>query len=113
MKQVVLLFIICPLFVFSQNYSIYKKTTAMIPMRDGVKLFTTIYAPLHQADRLPILLQRTPYGSPGRDSIYLSKYFGLIAKEGYIFVFQDIRGKFKSEGLMEMNKPMYHKTKPG
>ena len=35
-----------------------------------------------------------------------------MAKDGYIFVFQDIRGKFKSEGTMEMNKPMYHKTDP-
>jgi putative hydrolase, CocE/NonD family len=85
----------------------------MIPMRDGVKLYTAIYAPINQGAPLPILLQRTPYGSPGRDSVDLSKYFGVLAKEGYIFVFQDIRGKFKSEGLMEMNKPMYHKTKPG
>jgi putative CocE/NonD family hydrolase len=86
----------------------------MIPMRDGIKLFTSIYKPVNASGELPIILNRTPYGVPQRDSIDFSRnaYFGAMAKEGFIFVFQDIRGKFGSEGQMEMFKPMYHKTNP-
>ncbi|MEP6617009.1 MAG: CocE/NonD family hydrolase, partial [Ginsengibacter sp.] len=115
MRKIIFFLFFCPQLAFSQNYTFYKKTTAMIPMRDGIKLFTTIYSPSQQSGALPFLIQRTPYGSPGPDSINLSKipYYAPMGKEGYIFVFQDIRGKFKSEGKMEMNKPMYHKTKPG
>lgn len=86
----------------------------MIPMRDGIKLFTSIYTPVNATGDLPIILSRTPYGAVENDSIDFSRipYYSAMAKEGYIFVFQDIRGKFKSEGKMEMNKPMYHKTNP-
>lgn len=113
-KKLLLLLLLCPLIVLSQEYSIYKKTMAMIPVRDGVKLFTTIYSPSNRMGDLPVILQRTPYGSPGADSINFSSvpYYSAMAKEGYIFVFQDIRGKFKSEGKMEMNRPMYHKSDP-
>src|SRR5690348_14875230 len=70
----------------------------MIPMRDGVKLYTVICAPKNSAERLPILLQRTPYGSgPGIAGRLPFIYKELVA-DGYIFAFQDIRGKFRSEG---------------
>lgn len=91
----------------------------MIPMRDGVKLFTVILSPLGNKKPLPILIQRTPYGAdmPVKEdsSIDLSQvpYFGNMAKEGYIFVMQDIRGKYKSEGRMEIHQPLIHATQKG
>jgi putative CocE/NonD family hydrolase len=93
----------------------YKKTTAMIPMRDGVKLFTVIYAPITKDGKFPFMIERTPYGAFNRaDTFDFSPIAGYaaMARDGYIFVFQDIRGKFKSEGTMEMNRPMYHQTNP-
>src|ERR1700730_8396193 len=112
-------FILLPLLLWqvvasSQNYSMYKKTTVMIPMRDGIKLFTTIYAPVKITGQLPIIFQRTPYGVPKRDSINFSNapYYAAMVKEGYLFAFQDIRGKFGSEGQMEMDRPMYHQSNP-
>ncbi len=94
----------------------YKKRTAMIPMRDGIKLFTVIYSPVISSGTYPFMIERTPYGAFDfeKDTIDFSKASGYdeMAKEGYIFVFQDIRGKYKSEGKMEMNKPMYHAADP-
>src|SRR5262245_9954870 len=96
--------------------SLYKKDTAMIAMRDGVRLFTVIYSPVSLQGKFPFIIERTPYGAlnSDRDTLDFSPYPGYaeMAKDGYIFVFQDIRGKFKSEGTMEMNKPMYHTTDP-
>ena len=91
----------------------------MIPMRDGIKLYTVIFTPVNAKSTVPILLTRTPYSAsfrfPDNTVVALSKnnfnYYDL-AREGYIFVFQDIRGKYKSEGKMEMNRPMYHLTDP-
>jgi len=87
----------------------------MIPMRDGIKLFTVVLSPTGNNSPLPFLIQRTPYGvseSGNEDSIIdankIPAYYGSMAKEGYIFVFQDMRGKFKSEGSFEMNRPLYH-----
>lgn len=90
----------------------YVKKTYMIPMRDGIKLFTVVLSPSDVASRLPFLIQRTPYGADLPDSYDPLKvsYISAMAKEGYIFVFQDIRGKFKSEGSFEMNRPLYHLT---
>src|SRR4029079_13550150 len=62
------------------------------------------------------MIQRTPYGADdGCDTCKTFDFFPYpafsdMAKDGYIFIFQDIRGKFKSDGKMEMNKPMYHHT---
>jgi len=79
----------------------YVKREVYIPMRDGVKLFTIIYSPRVTTERYPMLMTRTAYGiGPyGPDS-----YRAVLgpnnefAKEGYTFVYQDTRGKFKSEG---------------
>src|SRR6185503_14328433 len=112
--------IVAFLFVFSHllcdaQIAKYKKTTAMIPMRDGVKLFTVIYSPIGNGS-FPFMIERTPYGAreSSKDTADFSKANGYkeMANDGYIFVFQDIRGKYKSEGQMEMNKPMYHATDP-
>ena len=79
-------------------------TEAMVPMRDGVRLHTKIVAPRDRQQPLPFLMLRTPYGignvkdGPGQS-------MKTLADEGYIFVFQDIRGKFGSEGTFVMQRP--------
>jgi putative CocE/NonD family hydrolase len=79
----------------------YIKREVYIPMRDGTKLFTAIYLPKDSSRKYPVLLNRTPYsvGPYGEDNFPValrpSEHF---AREGYIFVFQDVRGKNKSEG---------------
>jgi len=76
----------------------------MIPARDGVKLFTKIFTPKNQQGPLPIVFRRTPYGIDGAAGSF-TRYYQALADEGYIFVFQDIRGKFKSEGAFVMQRP--------
>jgi len=79
----------------------YVKREVMIPMRDGVKLFTAIYEPKDRSRSHPILMKRTPYSvSPyGEDAFPASLGpSGNFSKEGYIFVYQDVRGCFMSEG---------------
>src|ERR1043165_5588699 len=98
--------IFCLLIVFGQLFchaqiAKYKKTTVMIPMRDGIKLFTVIYSPVTPNGTYPFMIERTPYGAydDPKDTISLDfPGYGEMASEGYIFVFQDIRGKYKSEG---------------
>ena len=87
----------------------------MIPVRDGAKLFTVVLSPTGNNKPLPFLIERTPYGAyqpVKEDSVIntdnLPKYYRSMAKDGYIFIFQDVRGKFKSEGSFEMNRPVYH-----
>ena len=79
----------------------FVKREARIPMRDGVRLFTTIYIPRDTTQRYPILLRRTPYSAgPYGDTSY-AQFGGLllgIAQQGYVIVFQDVRGRFMSEG---------------
>src|SRR6476660_9662962 len=74
----------------------FTRTTEMIPMRDGVKLFTTVYVPKEPKGALPFVMMRTPYGAESRGPKALKAYFKDLADEGYIFVFQDIRGRHKS-----------------
>jgi putative CocE/NonD family hydrolase len=79
----------------------YTKTEAQITMRDGVRLFTSIYSPKDRSRKYPIMLNRTPYSvSPyGRDEYKTSVGPTLLfQKERFIFVYQDVRGKFMSEG---------------
>jgi len=91
----------------------------MIPMRDGVKLFTVVLSPADNSKPFPLLLHRTPYGADlplKGDSALSAESFGALepmAREGYIFVYQDIRGKFKSEGTMQIHMPLAHLTKKG
>src|SRR6478672_6338103 len=99
----------------ADTISSYRLTTAMIPMRDGVKLFTSILTPANSKHSVPILLQRTPYGAtvpPGFNPVDIP-YLSGMAKEGYIFVAQDIRGKYKSEGTMQIHQPLVHATQKG
>lgn len=82
----------------------FGKREVMIPVRDGVKLHTEIYTPKDAREPLPILFERTPYGVSSPDqgmSGKLLRYQDMFA-DGYIFVFQDIRGRYGSEGKFEM-----------
>jgi len=81
----------------------FTATRAMIPMRDGVKLETMIFAPLRSTKPLPMLLNRSPYGVPSDDRQLVGPLgpWDLIA-DGYIFVRQNVRGRFGSEGTFVM-----------
>ncbi len=83
----------------------FERRVEMIPMRDGVKLHTVIFIPKNAEGPLPILMQRTPYGVNGANVEGLNRSQAELIRDGYIFAFQDIRGKYKSEGLFQMNRP--------
>jgi len=118
MKRISLVLLICSFFnvLYAQTDTIasYTKKSYMIPVRDGIKLYTVVFAPVQQLRPYPFLIERTPYGSnfsiPDDSAFPVNRMGGLnaMAREGYIFVFQDLRGKFKSEGTFEMNRPLYH-----
>ena len=85
----------------SGHNTAYVKRELFIPMRDGVKLFTIVYAPRDTSRRYPFLMTRTAYGIAPYGADEYRAVLGPnneFAKEGYIFVYQDARGKFKSEG---------------
>jgi putative CocE/NonD family hydrolase len=82
----------------------YVSREVMIPMRDGVKLHTRILSPRAKREPLPILMQRTPYGVAESEK-RLDASLKTLADDGYVFVFQDIRGKFGSEGVFVMQRP--------
>ncbi|HEX3275018.1 MAG TPA: CocE/NonD family hydrolase [Gemmatimonadales bacterium] len=77
----------------------------MVPVRDGIRLNTSICRPKAPRDKLPFLLTRTPYGIAG-DTVVGPDY-QFLAADGYIFVWQDIRGRFGSEGEFLMNRPLH------
>src|SRR6476620_8780797 len=83
---------------------LFDKSDRMIPMRDGVKLHTVVFTPKDQHRALPILFVRTPYGVPADERSATGSYEFLI-EDGYILAFQDIRGRFKSEGVFVMQRP--------
>ena len=121
---VIVLFLL-PSFVFGQQtdeqrelakyiHENYQKQEVYIPMRDGVKLFTSIYIPKTRGP-YPILLNRTPYAvAPyGKDQFATSLGpDALFSREGYIFVNQDVRGRFMSEGEFVNIRPDIPNTKP-
>lgn len=100
---------------FAQNITAYNKQEVMIPVRDGVKLYTVIFTPKDAQGNFPFLIQRTPYGAavPANYDILNNTMFANMAREGYIIVFQDIRGKYKSEGKMEIHQPIIHLKQKG
>lgn len=79
----------------------YTKREEMIPMRDGAHLYTAIYEPIHSQKPSPILFTRTPYkAAPYGETMSnrLWRSWQKYAREKYIFVIQDVRGRWKSEG---------------
>jgi putative CocE/NonD family hydrolase len=90
----------------------FDKKEVMIAMRDGAHLHTVIFTPKRFSGTLPILISRTPYGVGGMDKAFESPALKYLVRDGYIFVFQDIRGRFTSEGKFVMLRPMRDKAKP-
>ena len=87
----------------------YTRTEVMIPVRDGVKLHTVILRPEGSGKTgaaLPFLMQRTPYGVANASARSLNSGKPELAQSGYIFVYQDIRGRYGSEGEFVMNRPI-------
>ena len=74
----------------------------MIPMRDGVRLQTVILTPVDKTGALPILFRRTPYGVPDGPVRQVRPSIKELAQDGYIFVIQNLRGRFKSEGVFKL-----------
>jgi putative CocE/NonD family hydrolase len=93
----------------------YSKRELMIPMRDGVKLFTAIYEPKNRSEKHPVLLTRTPFSVAPYGADAFPGSLGpseLFAREGYIFVYQDVRGLWASEGEFVHVRPA-RKTSDG
>ncbi|OZI09288.1 X-Pro dipeptidyl-peptidase [Siphonobacter sp. BAB-5385] len=87
----------------------YTKLEQYIPMRDGTRLFTSIYLPKDQSEKHPILMTRTPYScAPYGADVYRPFYvnhYKEYLKEGYIMVIQDVRGRWMSESVFEDVRP--------
>jgi len=93
----------------------YTKYEYRIPMRDGKRLFTSVYVPKDDSQTYPILMKRTPYSARPYGADQYPENLGpspLFAKEGYIFVYQDVRGRWMSEGeFVHMRPHLSKKTK--
>lgn len=118
-----LFFCICfAQFVFAQNadsiwfVNNYRKIEQTIPMRDGIRLFTAIYIPNDTTSLHPFLMTRTPYscspyGVKDYTPFWTSDYQMKLARLNYIFVFQDVRGRYMSEGRFEDVRPFNNNKK--
>jgi putative CocE/NonD family hydrolase len=98
----------------SDDSTRFDKTEVMIPMRDGIRLHTEIYTPKDATQPLPIIFERTPYGISASNNGYsrmLSRYDSMMP-DGYIFAFQDIRGRYASEGKFVMLRPIHDPADP-
>jgi uncharacterized protein len=91
----------------------YQSREVMITMRDGIRLNTKIWTPLNSKEALPILFLRSPYGVSVRPSPDKNPYVEDLARDGYIFVYQDIRGRYKSEGEFQMLRNQREKSNKG
>ncbi|WP_312764837.1 CocE/NonD family hydrolase [Epilithonimonas sp.] len=121
MKKFLVLFCFITVgFGFAQTNSVednFTKKEVYIPMRDGTKLFTIIYTPkdISKSNKYPFIMNRTCYGiSPYGETNFRKKLSPnkFIEKEKYIFVFQDVRGRYMSEGTFtNMTPQVDHKTK--
>lgn len=86
----------------------YTKYEYMIPMRDGVKLYTAVYMPKDDSRKYPFLINRTPYSCTPYGADQYRGGLGpdeFTQKSGYIFVYQDVRGRYHSEGTFEQVRP--------
>jgi putative CocE/NonD family hydrolase len=82
---------------------IFKLQEVMIPVRDGVHLQTVILTPVDPTGPLPILFRRTPYGVPDKAPEQMPPSLKELAQDSYIFVVQNLRGRFKSEGVFNLS----------
>ncbi len=100
-----ILFVLVATPIFAQEgQDGYDKMEVMISMRDGVKLNTVIFQPKNSSTTYPFLFLRTPYGVSHTGNPLRNDYIKDMAADGYIFVYQDIRGRYKSEGRFEMQR---------
>ena len=86
----------------------YEKHEYQISMRDGVKLFTSVYTPKNNSEKHPILIMRTPYNiAPYGEDKYsrILEFLPDFVAEEFIFVFQDVRGRYMSEGTFDNMRP--------
>ncbi len=116
-RTIVLLFtglMLAGMFAFQLDSSgntaadLYSKSEFMVPMRDGVKLFTSVYTPKGEGP-YPILMNRTPYGvNPYGKEAFPSSLgpSSFFMEDGYIFVYQDVRGTYMSEGEFINMRPL-------
>lgn len=108
-----------PAFTFAQVDFIrenYTKREVQIAMRDGAKLWTTIYAPKSATKPMPFLMQRTPYSCSPYGEQQFRGALGPepdFAKAGYIFVYQDVRGRHHSDGDFNWMNPFIPNKKQG
>src|SRR5215469_14488206 len=112
MRNLIILLFLMPAVASAQDHSAdstwfranYVKHEYYVPMRDGIRLFTSVYMPVDSSAAVhPILMTRTPYScAPYGAEAYSRRYWGgyqmQYAREGYIFVTQDVRGAWMSEG---------------
>lgn len=114
MKNFVLLFLLFNLSVLGAQETLYNvkehydKQEMVIPMRDGIKLHTTIYSPKDTSKRYPILLQRTPYSCKPYGEDQFRSLIGpnsQMMEQGNIVVYQDVRGRWNSEGVYDNMRP--------
>src|SRR5678815_3774256 len=102
MKLIQLILIFCLVSFVScaqQSNTGYTKIERMIPMRDGIKLFTAIYIPKNASEKYPVLMERTPYSCAPYGESNFSNRLGpnaLFKNEPYIYVYQDVRGRHMS-----------------
>jgi len=123
MRKLLLAIVLLPVFTIAQNIDStwfrnnYIKKELMIPMRDGVKLFTSVYIPKDNSEKHPILITRTPYScapyGANEYRAYYSNHYKEYLKEGYIMVSQDVRGRWMSEGTFVDVRPYIENKKPG
>jgi uncharacterized protein len=90
----------------------FQRTEVMIPMRDGIKLHTVVLSPAKASEKLPFLFYRTPYGIADLSGEKIRNGRKPLVRDGYIFVLQDIRGRYGSEGRFEMQRPPRDRSKP-
>jgi putative CocE/NonD family hydrolase len=84
----------------------YSRQEVMIPMRDGIKLHAIVLRPTDTHEPLPFLMERTPYGVDDSDSDFVNARYTELAQSGYIFVMEDIRGRYGSQGQFVMMRPI-------
>jgi putative CocE/NonD family hydrolase len=92
----------------------YSRKETTISMRDGIKLFTSIYSPKNNDEKHPVILVRTPYNIEPREDNYSYRLMDMshLLSENYIIVFQDVRGRYMSEGKFVDVRP-YNPNKKG
>jgi uncharacterized protein len=90
----------------------YQRSEVMIPMRDGIKLHAIVLKPADISAPLPFLLTRTPYGVDGTSRASFFAERPELARDGYIYVAEDIRGRYESQGKFVMSRPLADHANP-